>query len=545
MHGIILAGSIEGRQPYGESYQSSAQKSKYKAFVSIKRAAGAYRIASFLREYDWDIEVLDYMAAWTDDEFKEFIEQRVTNETKFIAVSQLFFIGPFLDILNTRLAWISKKYPNIVTISGAKDLSIIHWINTAYHITGYGENGLLKLLQHITGNIPSSELNIQDIESKGVVRKVINCDTYYPAYPCKDLQVKYEHRDYIEPDEILTLELARGCKFKCKFCSFNVLGVNYDASRNMENLKEEMQRNYDMWGTTMYNIADETVNDNPDKLKAARDVIKKLSFQPHMFGFARADLFVARKDDYKYMAEMGFWGHFYGIETLNRKSGSYVGKGMNPDKLKEGLLRMQVDFPKYSPEGLYRFAVGTICGLPFEDNETFKNNLKWMINNFTNQPINVTPLSIQSKRGIKTATTLSEFDETWETSGHFSETTLDKLGARKDLLPGTEQEQEMMWRRITNEQNLVWQTNCNNWWDANLTAAEVSLNRDYVKGFTPSIWYFYKWLTAQKDNLTLKDMHHPITEIGGFSDERYENHLERISQYKAKKLSSKSNKSSS
>ena len=538
MHGIILAGAIEGKQPFGESYLGTGTESKHNAYVSIKRAAGAYRIASFLREHDWDIEVMDYFMGWADDEFKQFIEQTVTNKTKFIALSQLFWAGEATDLINRRMAWIKEQYPDIVTIVGAKDQSIIHWVNADYHLTGYGEIGLLKLLNSITGNMITADLPIKDIEIWGTSRKVLNCDTHYPAFPCKDLQVKYEDRDFIHSDEILTLELSRGCKFKCKFCSFNVLGVKGDYSRDMENLRQEMQRNHDLWGTTMYNVADETLNDSTDKLIRARDAIKKLSFQPHMFGFARGDLIISRKDDYKYMAEMGFWGHFYGLETLNQKAGRYVGKGMSPDKLKAGLIRMQQDFPKYSPDGNFKFAVGTICGLPYEDNVSFKENHKWMVDNCPTHPINATPLNIINTHAQKFTTTLSEFDETWETSGHFKETTLEALGASPDKLPGIEWERKTMWRRITNNTALVWETDCNNWWEANLAVADVSINKEYVKDFSPSIWYLQKWLTAQKDGLTLKDMHRPVRDLGGFGDERYEGHLERIGSYIKNKLNS-------
>lgn len=537
MHGIIIAGAVEGRQPYSESFQYTDNSSKYQHYTAIKRAAGAYRIASFLRENDWDIEVMDYMTAWTEDEFKEFFKQRITPQTKFVAVSQLFYIGEYTKIINARLEWIKTNYPHVTTITGSKDQSIIHWINADYHITGYGEYGMIKLLQYLCNNIPYSDLNVQQIEWFGTIRNVINCDTYHPAYPCKDLQVKYENRDYIESDEILTLELARGCKFKCKFCSFNVLGVKGDYSREMNNLKEELQRNYTLWGTTMYNIADETVNDNPDKLKNARDVIKELNFQPHMFGFVRADLFVSRKDDYKYMAEMGFWGHFYGIETLNHKSGSYVGKGLNPDKMKEGLIHMQKEFPKYSPGGYYKVSVGTICGLPYENNETYEKNYKWLIDNMPYHSIFANPLDIKNDTGNQIATTKSEFDETWRSSGHFRETTLEKLGADPEKLPGSARDKAQMWRRITNDSNLVWETDHNDWWNANLTTANITCNSDYGRDFSPPMWYLQKWLTGQNNEFSLEDVHKPIRIIGGYTDERYENHIKRIESYKQKKLS--------
>ena len=42
-------------------------------WLNIKRAAGAHKIASFMRGQGWDIEVLDYWLAFDFEEFKEFI----------------------------------------------------------------------------------------------------------------------------------------------------------------------------------------------------------------------------------------------------------------------------------------------------------------------------------------------------------------------------------------------------------------------------------------------------------------------------------------
>ena len=100
-----------------------------------------------------------------------------------------------------------------------------------------------------------------------------------------------QDRDYIQPQEVLTLELARGCKFKCKFCSFTILGVRGDYSRCGDSLKEELEDNYNRWGVSNYSIADETINDSPEKLKKHADVVRNLPFDIRMSGFMRASFF--------------------------------------------------------------------------------------------------------------------------------------------------------------------------------------------------------------------------------------------------------------
>ena len=65
-------------------------------------------------------------------------------------------------------------------------------------------------------------------------------DIHHPCFPSKDLVVEYEDRDFIQPTDTLTLELSRGCKFACKFCSYNAIGMKGDLTRDMDTLYDEV-----------------------------------------------------------------------------------------------------------------------------------------------------------------------------------------------------------------------------------------------------------------------------------------------------------------
>ena len=173
--------------------------------------------------------------------------------------------------------------------------------------------------------------------------------------------VKYEERDYIQPDEVLTIELARGCKFQCKFCSFTVLGVKDDYSRCAESLDAELRENYEKWGVTMYTVSDETINDRPEKLKKIAEISRNLPFELNLMGFMRGDLLVANPDTWQDIWDMGLWSHFYGIETLNDQAGKYVGKGMKSERIKEGLVAAREWF-QHPSRGLYKSTIAFILG---------------------------------------------------------------------------------------------------------------------------------------------------------------------------------------
>ena len=61
-HGIIFGGMQE-REDNGDRrihLESQKEEDKPAAWIGIKRAPGAHRIASHLREEGYDIEVIDY-----------------------------------------------------------------------------------------------------------------------------------------------------------------------------------------------------------------------------------------------------------------------------------------------------------------------------------------------------------------------------------------------------------------------------------------------------------------------------------------------------
>ena len=369
-HGIILGAlqSNPGWQGLGTDLN----------WISLKRSGGAHKIASFMRKEGWDIEVLDYWLTFTEEEFQLFCKQRINANTEFLGVSVTFgYKAQILELCIKNLEWFKKEYPDITIIAGSKAISDTMMLPCDYYVTGFGEFGLLHLLN---GTAKITEF---------MGKKVINSDKDHPCFPQKDLQVRYEDRDHLQPTDNLTLELSRGCKFKCKFCSYNAIGLKGDIDRDMDTLYAEMKENYDRFGITTYHIADETTNDSTEKIRKAAEQIKKLPFKPNLTGFIRADLIVSREDDKKYLAEMGFWAHYYGIETYNEKAGRVIGKGMDRDRMKQGLIDINDYF--WKEVGRYRSSTSIIIGLPYETEAAVFEGLDWHLENFPKENISAYP----------------------------------------------------------------------------------------------------------------------------------------------------------
>ena len=497
-------------------------------WLNIKRAAGAHKIAHFMRNQGWDIEVLDYWLAFDFEEFKEFIDSRVTNKTLFIGISGTFQLhGTVLERANKYIRWVKEKYPDIYVIAGSKQVYVTRDLEAHYHLTGYGEYGLDQLLRKLLGK--ESHVVIEDVGGL----KAVNCDLHHPCYPQKDLAVRYEDRDFIQPQESLTLEFSRGCKFACKFCSYNVIGVKGDYTRDMPSLYRELMDNYDRFGTTSYAIADETVNDSVEKLKRIATEVKKLPFKPDMTGYIRGDLIAARPDDRVYLEEMGLWSHYYGIESLNHKAAKSIGKGMHPDKLKQGLLDVR-DYFKQSDTGRYRNTFSLIAGLPHETEETFLEGVRWNAEHFKEDALVIFPLYLNNDPDAMVKNATSEFDRTWRESGdfHSQQGTDESFGASPDKLP--EQSRNYFWNNYKMSQTAVkWSHDGFNWWTANKIVAETMLT-DNVVGRGILNWNLYNFVDSGTYTI---DEALALSNIGYDKERLTEDTKTHMENYKWKKLS--------
>jgi radical SAM superfamily enzyme YgiQ (UPF0313 family) len=369
-------------------------------FPLSQRPVGAYRISHFLREHNWDCEVIEYALFWPLDKLKILIESRINQNTKFIGLSHLFYA--WTETFDIFLTWIKMKYPHIKIISGSAAYPGFHSNNIDYYIRGYGENALLTLLKYIFSNGPEPVYSMRFFGQK----KVIDAIHSYPAYPLSSLMIKYEDRDFIESNEWLGIEFSRGCKFRCAFCNYPILGVKGDYSRDSLDAKIQLKDAYERFGVTNYVVSDDTFNDRTEKIIKFADEFETLDFKPWFTGFIRADLLAKNKDQKIHLSRMGFNGHYYGIESFNRPSAKAIGKGMAPEEIQEELLETK-DYINRFNENQYRSTIGLIIGLPEESFETIEKTKKWLINNWQGQNFIAWGLEIYNPNGSENLSRLS------------------------------------------------------------------------------------------------------------------------------------------
>lgn len=354
------------------------------------RPLGAHRIAHVLRDDNHDVEVVDYANTWTLEELKEFWLSRNPNDIRVLAFSHLFPIS-WPPVLDEFVRWVRTKWPHIRTVAGSSTRPAYN--NTDhldFYIYGFGENAVLALFKYLisNGQSPRFDLNLMGRT------KVIDANTFYPAFPMRSLMVKYEDRDFLEEHEWLTIELGRGCKFECDFCNFPVLGVKGDYSRDAGDFQAQLLDAYNRFGIKNYILSDETVNDRTEKIAKFADAVENLPWEPFFTGFVRADLAISRgKQEWEELARLGLRGHFYGIESFNTASARTIGKGMDGQRLKQGLIAIRNYF-KTTGNGMYRGNIGLILGLPYETYENIYQTMVWLENNWQGESFDVHSLAI-------------------------------------------------------------------------------------------------------------------------------------------------------
>jgi radical SAM superfamily enzyme YgiQ (UPF0313 family) len=332
------------------------------------RSLGAHRIASFLRQHGWNIEVINYANHFSLDELQTIFRQRYDENLKFIGASCNF--GTFSKEFDIYCNWIKENFPHIKILVGGQYLPEMMTNAADYFITGYGENAMLVLLKYLFSNGSSVKFTIVN------GKKVVDGSVFYPSAPMKSLYVEYEPRDYLVPEEWTGVEMSRGCKFECPYCNFPILGVKGDYTRDAEDYKLQLQKNFDLYGISKYLVADETFNDTTEKIIKFADATEKLSFQPYLSGFIRADLLVLRKQDREHLARMRFLGHFYGVESMNQETSKVIGKGIKTDRLQDGLLEIG---QYYRDSQLpFRATIALVVGLPKETVQSQQNTFDWL-----------------------------------------------------------------------------------------------------------------------------------------------------------------------
>lgn len=352
---------------------------------------GAYAIANILRTAGFNIVVIDIYTKFSQEQLQQLLEKFITQDTLFLGYSSTLFVK--WNLANNDYTWLLTDVglfvktnhfaktinPNLKIIFGG---SASHqFINDAkenknnflvdYVMHGYGESMIVDLVN-----------NIKLKKTTKYSRKT--CGIYEIDYDFKGLNHKFrdhtfiwDSKDLVSMGESLPIEVARGCIFRCKFCSFPLLGKNKNDNSYLKTediLLNEILNNYDQSKTLNYFIVDDTFNERTDKIEMLLKIRDKTKLDLTFSGYARLDLIHRFPQQTKLLHELNFLGYLFGIESLNHSSAKSIGKGLQPQVQIETLYKIRdVYKDQVSLTGSF------IIGLPHESPETFSKWADWVI----------------------------------------------------------------------------------------------------------------------------------------------------------------------
>ena len=366
-------------------------------------AIGAYKLANTLRKSGYSCLVIHHTSEYTTDEIFKLLDNAVSDETYLIGFSTTFYnkitvSGTPVDILGENFnlfpqgtefddqifSYIKQLNNKIkVTVGGPLIRENLKCKYADFLVLGYAEANIVNLVDHIKNGVPLKNSYRNANNNKIIINNVLA-----DGYEFTKDTMAWLPEDVVNHTK-LPIEIGRGCIFNCAFCSYPMNGKQkLDFIKEAKILGDELLYNYNNYGITRYSIVDDTFNDSVEKLIQLRDVIKALPFQPIFWCYARLDLICTHPETIDMLYDIGIREMFFGIETLDRKSGLAIGKGYSREKQIAMIAKIKEMHPDMHLHGSFIF------GAPYESEESIRRT----INALVSHEIKLDTASVQSMR---------------------------------------------------------------------------------------------------------------------------------------------------
>lgn len=368
------------------------------------RTGGQYQVASWLRKFGYSVKVIDFCFKIDKDKLLQIAKKYITNSTLALGFSSTFWNVQLVKVNELEVGgvkvpeWVKylrsnlkTQYPKIKWIlGGANAATPVLQENDWIRIHQFAENDILHYLDHLSG--------------KNIER---------PSFDIKNYVKKYSDDDFIEPYETLSIEISRGCIFKCKFCQFPLIGRKKGTNiRSPNDIKQELLENYKRFGTTKYYFSDDTFNESLDKVKMIHKISQELPFKLEYIAYIRLDLVAKYPEMIDLLPESGLRSAFLGIETFQEQGAMAIGKGWNGKNAKHFLLEL-----KQRWKGKANFWIAMIVGLPGWSKEQEEKDLQWLIENdmpcWYHWALYINPINVENKKQFT-----SEFEREYKKYGY-------------------------------------------------------------------------------------------------------------------------------
>lgn len=337
------------------------------------RSLGPFRVRSVTEKLGLTTSLIDYYWELPFEEITKHLAYCIGPNTFIFGISYTWLTASIpidyatsVELLTNIINWIKIKVPNIKIVVGTASATTIpqnfcpyiDWI-----IDGFCELSLPALITHIKSNTPLQYSTYKNCN-------YIDSNTDYVVTDMNLLETMYSKQDNFLSFQPLTLETCRGCLFSCAYCTYAFRGKkNYEYIRTQNHLADELKRNYDLFGTTRYMIADDTFNDSEEKviriIKAAEQA-KIPNFE--YVCYLRPELLVSKPGMIDLLIQSGLRGAHIGLESFRNESRKIVGRSGDFQKIREHICLLKQKSARH-----IGILGSFIIGLPFDSIEDIEN----------------------------------------------------------------------------------------------------------------------------------------------------------------------------
>jgi Radical SAM superfamily len=400
------------------------------------RGYGAHRLATHLRNNGYTCLVVDYSCIVSWNTYTAILDAAIGPNTLAVGFSTTWMPFKFNGEVRTRnpgegvgddghrlsLQTLTasfgkgeyKRWIDYVKMCNHKTKTIIGGARidfyldapVDYAIVGIGETETLDLLDSLSG------------KTKRIFNRIIDHDrkAHNNCWDFRDSSTSYTDYDFILANETLNLEISRGCKFKCAYCSYPLIGQKtQNYLKHPDVIRKELIENYERWGTTKYFIVDDTFNDSTEKMRMMTDISQSLPFELKFWCYLRADLVAAHPEQIQLLKDMGIQECYFGIETFNPDTAKFIGKGMARDRIIDTLYQCKEVWGADS-----YIAAGIVVGLPHETRKSIQTAVDFF--HRKDCPVdlpNTFPLSIIGNHDVMKYMYMSELDRNYQKYGYY------------------------------------------------------------------------------------------------------------------------------
>lgn len=406
----------EQRHRYGKKLNS----------IRYNYSAGAYKLATVIRAVGFEVLVVPNCLSLSFAGIQKIIRHNSKN-LLWVGISTTLMLSHAPDWDTYRNKWLTinedfvdpgllfNTTNDMKTIQGQmpwgyKELEEISKWLTNYNaplllggavVTEFLNGGLRTLDKNtyiVRGNSELYVVNFTVERSKDINFKpmYVNNNTEYDNNIFKTSIIKWENNDLIDSDDWLPIEIARGCAFSCAYCTYEHKG-RFDLFKDPKILRNELIRNYDLYGVTKYTLVDDLYNDSKNKVRILYDEVwSKLPFKPEWTAYMRLDMFWADPESIEIIEASGAVYGTLGIETLHDVAGRKVGKGLGKRRIIETLETIKA---KWQDRVLLNSQF--IAGLPDEPYEHIRESMEWCSTTDLLHSISWNPLFIAPPVGVR------------------------------------------------------------------------------------------------------------------------------------------------